>query len=485
MTFVSDLEPSALWAHFDRLLEIPRGSRREERAREHVLSIARRNGLEHEVDATGNVVVRKPARPGREDAPAVVLQAHLDMVQEKNSDTEFDFDADAIRPVRDGEWLRADGTTLGSDNGIGVAAMLALLEAEDVAHGPLELLFTIDEETGLTGAAGLDGELLRGRTLINLDSEEEAVLTIGCAGGADTHLHLPVAREAVPDGAEGLEVRVAGLKGGHSGVDVHLQRGNAIAIVARALRHAFEAVPTLRVASLAGGNAHNAIPREAHAVAVVDAADAGEAAALLEAELAAAGAELATSDPGLTWTVERGGAPADAWTSGTTADATALLAALPFGVLRMSDDIEGLVETSTNLAVASEGDGRLTVLMSSRSSVMSALAAVRRRLRALGALVGAEVAEKDGYPGWKPDPSSPLLGVMRTVHREVTGVEPEVGAVHAGLECGIIGEKVPGMDMISFGPQIEFPHSPDERVRIDSVAPFWRVVTATLERLAD
>ncbi len=482
MTFVSSLEPTELWTHFDRILEIPRGSKHEEEARDYVIEVAERAGLDCRTDAAGNVVVRKPGVPGREDAPVTILQAHLDMVQEKNSGTEFDFATDAIRPVRDGEYLTADGTTLGSDNGIGVAAMLAVLESDGIAHGPLELLFTIDEETGLTGASGLAEDMLEGRRLINLDSEEEGVLTIGCAGGADTYLDLPLGREPV-EAEVALAVRVHGLKGGHSGVDIHLQRANALKLLARAVGAAVEA-GEVRIASFSGGNAHNAIPREAHAVLVPGPGVADAVAAALEAELAAAAGEVRAVEPGLAWSVERTAPPADAWTREGGGRALALLLALPHGVLRMSDDIDGLVESSTNLAVVDESEGRLRVLMSSRSSVMSALAAIRRRLRAFAVLAGGEAKEKDGYPGWKPDVSSELLGVMREIYAEVTGETAEVGAIHAGLECGIIGEKYPGMDMISFGPQIEFPHSPDERVRIPSVDPFWRVLVATLERLA-
>jgi len=482
MSFVSTLEPTALWTHFDRILEIPRGSKHEEKARAYVIEVAEGAGLEHRTDAVGNVVVRKPAASGRNDAPITILQAHLDMVQEKNSGTEFDFSRDAIRPVREGDYLTADGTTLGSDNGIGVAAMLAILESDAIAHGPLELLFTIDEETGLTGASGLAEDLLLGRRLINLDSEEEGVLTIGCAGGADTYLDLPVARESI-EAETALAVRVHGLKGGHSGVDIHLQRANALKVLARAVGAA-AAAGDLRIASFSGGNAHNAIPREAHALLVPGAGDAEAVTAALESELAAAAEEVRAVDGGLAWSVETTEPPADGWSREAGGRALALLLALPHGVLRMSDDIEGLVESSTNLAVVEESEGRLRILMSSRSSVMSALAAIRARLRAFADLAGAVASEKDGYPGWKPDVSSDLLAMMRQTFADVTGEVPEVGAVHAGLECGIIGEKYPGMDMISFGPQIEFPHSPDERVRIPSVGPFWDVLVATLERLA-
>ncbi len=483
MSFVSELQPTALWSHFDTILTIPRGSKHEEQAREFVTQIAEKEGLEYDVDSVGNVIVRKPAARGHESAPTVVLQAHLDMVQEKNSGTEFDFETDAIRPVMDGEYLKADGTTLGSDNGIGVAAMLAILESDDIAHGPLEFAFTIDEETGLTGAGGLAEGLLEGRVLINLDSEEEGVLTIGCAGGADTYLTLPVSRSAVEQDRGALAVRVEGLKGGHSGVDIHLQRGNAVRLLGRALYTGLLELD-VRVASISGGNAHNAIPREAQAVIVCGASDVDRLASLLEAEFAAMRSELASIDPGFSWTVAGTDLPEDAIDEAGSARALELLAALPHGVLGMSPDIEGLVETSTNLAVVQATSSSVKVLMSTRSSVMSLLAAVRQRIMAIGSLAGADVAEKDGYPGWKPDTSSTVLSVMRDVYQSVTGEEAEVGAVHAGLECGIIGEKYPGMDMISFGPQIEFPHSPDERVKVASVDPFWRVLVATLERLA-
>jgi len=483
MTFVSELQPASLWGHFDTILTIPRGSKKEDAARAHVVAIAEKAGLEYRVDEVGNVVVRKPGTPGRESAPAIVLQSHLDMVQEKNSGTEFDFDTEAIRPVMDGEYLTADGTTLGSDNGIGVAAMLAILEADDLVHGPLEFLFTIDEETGLTGAGGLAEDLLEGRRLINLDSEEEGVLTIGCAGGADTHLTLPIRRSPIDAGWKGTAIRVEGMKGGHSGVDIHLQRGNAVRLLGRVL-YSVSLREELRIAEFKGGNAHNAIPREAHALVVSPAGSVEAIRGLLECELEAIKAELKSIDPGFRWTISDAGLPNDAIDDEGTEKTLELVSALPHGVQGMSPDIEGLVETSTNLAVVEVGAEDVRILTSTRSSVMSALAALRQRIQAIGALAGAEVHEKDGYPGWKPDTSSDVLAVMAEVYESVTGEEPEVGAVHAGLECGIIGEKYPGMDMISFGPQIDFPHSPDERIKVASVDPFWRVLVAALERMA-
>jgi dipeptidase D len=483
MTFVSDFEPQVLWRHFDHILTIPRGSKKEDLARAYVIQIAEKNGLEYVLDAVGNVVVRKPAIAGREKAPATILQAHLDMVQEKNSDVDHDFEVDPIQPVRDGEYLTASGTTLGSDNGIGVAAMLAIMESRDLVHGPLELLFTIDEETGMTGASGLGEDMLTGRKLINLDSEEEGVVTIGCAGGADSHLHLSLTTESVPGAGTALDINLAGLKGGHSGVDIHLQRGNAIKLLARAL-YAVSLDRPVRLICLEGGNAHNAIPREASAAVFVPGADeVSDVSSAIESEFEAIRGEFRHADPGMTWEIVASPSPEATWSARCTADVLGLLTALPHGVMSISHDMPGLVETSTNLAVVGETDGRLSILLSNRSSVMSALAALRHRVRAIASLAGADVEEHGGYPAWQPIVDSEMLEVVRGVHRRIAG-EPEVGAVHAGLECSIVAEKYPGIDMVSFGPQIDFPHSPDEKVKIPSVAAFYRVLLGTLEALA-
>jgi dipeptidase D len=481
MSFVAELEPTALWTHFDEILKIPRGSGQEERIREYVISVAQKNGLEHKLDAAGNVVVYKPGTAGHEKAPATVMQAHLDMVQQKNSDVEFDFENDPIVPRRDGDYIKATGTTLGSDNGIGVASMMAVMEAKDVVHGPMEFLFTVDEETGLTGATDLGDDLLQGRRLLNVDSEEEGVLTIGCAGGADSHVYLPLDKQAAPDGSEALAIRLFGLKGGHSGIDIHLQRGNAGRLLSRVL-YAVLPKQLFWVADLQGGNAHNAIPREATAT-IVAARGIDRLRDLLAAELEVLRNEFRPVEPDMQFSIEVTEAKGKVWTAKATAHALQLIVGLPHGVEGMSYDIKGLVETSTNEAVIKEDDGRLNILMSSRSSEASALEALRQRIRAIGSLAGADVVEDDGYPGWKPDVGSHLLEVLKEVHEQVTGDAPEIGAVHAGLECGIIGEKYPGMDMISFGPQIEFPHSPDERVKVDSVGTFYELLTRTLERL--
>lgn len=492
MTFVSEFAPHSLWRHFDHLLTIPRGSKLEAAARTYVLDTAAGRSLTAIETAGGNVVVRKPGTAGRETAASVVLQAHLDMVQEKNSDTRHDFATDPIRPRRDGAWLAAEGTTLGADNGIGVAAMLALMEDDELTHGPLEFLFTVDEETGLTGAKELPTDVLDSRFLINLDSEEDGVITIGCAGGGDTRIHLPLVRGDVTGGSC-LEVVVGGLKGGHSGVDIHLQRGNAIRILARALHVAADA-SGLRIVRMSGGNARNAIPREA--TATIWLPDPGQVEICrdtLSSEFKAIASEIGRPDPGFRGSVEAAESPfveaaelpPDVWDGGSTRAVLDLLVALPHGVVRMSDDLPGLVETSTNLAVVAEQeDGRLFMLLNSRSSVATALEALRRRIEAIARTAGATVEQADGYPSWQPDVESSLLAMMRDTYTDVIGTPPTVGAMHAGLECGIIGEKYPEMDMVSFGPLIEFPHSPDERVRIDTVEPFFRVLCATLVRVA-
>jgi dipeptidase D len=482
MTFVTALEPTAVWGHFDTILTIPRGSKNEERMRQRVVEVAERAGLDYDVDAAGNVVVRKPGTSGHEDAGTTVLQSHLDMVNEKNTDHKHDFATDPIIPQRAGEYLTADGTTLGSDNGIGVATMLAIMEATDLAHGPLECLFTIDEETGLTGALELDASLLKGRRLINLDSEEEGILYVGCAGGGESQLTIDLITEPAASGSVTLAVALTGLKGGHSGCDIHLQRGNAIKLLSRLLWTAYLKAP-FRLAGIEGGSAHNAIPREAFALLVVENELKHRVVSAIETDLTAVRAEYGQADPGMELSVETTDPPATVWSQSTGQTVLSLLNALPHGVAAMSYDIPDLVETSINLAKVEPAGGHVTVSLSSRSSIDSALESLRRQVRALGVLAGASVEEDTPYPGWKPNLESHLLEVAKAVHTQVAGHEPEVKAIHAGLECGILGQKAPGMVMISFGPVIEFPHSPDERVQIESVGRFYRLLTATLEQL--
>jgi dipeptidase D len=414
----------------------------------------------------------------------VVLQAHLDMVCEKDGDVVHDFERDPLRPRVAGDWVVATGTTLGADNGIGVAAALAAATDPAVVHGPLELLFTVDEETGLTGAQGLDGALISGRVLLNLDSEEDGKLFIGCAGGADGEIVLPLARQAPPRDARSFELVVRGLRGGHSGLNIHEGRGNALKLVVRLLQAAREAGLPFDLSALGGGGKHNAIPREARAELWLSA----EAAQRFRGVLACMGQgfrdELAGVDDGLELRLDETAPPRTVVDRDDRDRLLDLLAILPHGVLAMSRAISGLVETSNNLAVVDVGDGAARIVTSSRSSVRASQEALLATLRAAARMAGTELRSSGGYPGWKPDPSSSLLRLAREVLRSVTGREPEVTAVHAGLECGLLGERVPGLEMISFGPEIQGAHSPGERVQISSVQRFWTALVALLDALA-
>ncbi len=484
---IEDLEPKAVWSQFARILEIPRPSKSEEKMAEHVLALAKKRGAAAERDSAGNVVVRVPGTQGREKRPITVLQSHLDMVCEKNASVEHDFTKDPIRPRIDGEWVAATGTTLGSDNGIGVAAALALLDEEkgkETPHGPLELLFTIDEETGLTGAKSLSGKLLKGKRLLNLDSEEEGLLYIGCAGGCDTKLTFKPAPVPAPPAGDAVRLTVSGLRGGHSGVQIHENRANAIKILARWLLGALRAGTSFEVVRVAGGGKHNAIPREAAADAILDSASAGAIKAHTEKLAKDLKDEFEGIDDGLKLEVaplqER---PKRVLRSADRGRLLRLVESLPHGVLAMSPAVPGLVETSSNVAVVEPEDDHVVVWTSSRSSVAPALRAVLAQIRSIGELAGFAVETADGYPGWKPNPKSPLLATAQEVHKELTGKAAQVAAIHAGLECGLIGEIYPGMDMVSFGPTIEGPHSPDERVKIATVARFWDFLRALLAKL--
>ncbi len=474
------LKPESLWRHFDEIRKIPRCSGKEDKIREYVIKFAQSRGLSYRVDSAGNVVIKKKASPGKEKAPGVVLQAHLDMVCEKNSDVDHDFEKDPIKLRREGDWLMAQGTTLGADNGIGVAAALAVLEDDSLVHGPLEVLLTVDEETGLTGAFNLDPSLVEGRILLNLDSEEEGTFFIGCAGGGDSVLRLPVSREGEGKG-KALKIKVHGLKGGHSGIDIHLGRGNAIKILARLL---YELADQLEfsLVSFNGGNKRNAIPREAEAVIIAE--DRGKVEKVVSDVLQQVKDELRASDPGVSISIEEVQEGLPPMTRESRDRLIASLLILPHGVLAMSQEIEGLVETSTNLGVVKTAQDKVEMVESSRSSIKSALEAVRKSIKAFAELVGAEIEQPPSYPGWKPNLNSKVLAVMKRVYKRLFGKEPEVKAIHAGLETGIIGEKIPGMDMISFGPDIRHPHSPDEKVNIPSVEKFWKLLVEALKELA-
>ncbi len=479
---LTKLKPELLWKHFDELRKIPRCSGNEKAAGDYVVAVAERNGLEWERDEVGTVVVRKPATPGHESAEGVVLQGHLDMVCEKNSDVDHDFSKDPIEVEIRGEWLYARGTTLGADNGIGVAAALAVLEDSTLTHGPVECLFTVDEETGLTGAGHLKPGFIRGKKLINLDSEEEGVFFIGCAGGADNEVKLPVIKEAALSG-RALKLALTGLRGGHSGLDIDKGRGNAIRLMARLVYQLGKTVP-VKLASIEGGNKRNAIPRECTAVVVVPDDEVDKAKSTLDKLFADIQFEYKAVETDAKLTVQELSERPAVLSAESQLKVLGLLQGYPNGVLAMSQEMPDLVETSNNVAVVKTEDTDVHIALSTRSSIGSALQAVRDAIRAMSEMVGATVEQGEGYPAWTPNLDSPLLQVMKDVYKRLFGKEPEVKAIHAGLETGIIGEKFPGIDMISFGPQIEHPHSPDERVHIPSVERFWKLLTAALEALA-
>lgn len=478
---LADLAASDVWKHFEKLSTIPRASTKEAAAREYVRGVATALRLETLQDAAGNLIVRKPARAGREGAPTTLLQAHLDMVCEKNEGTRHNFDSDPIQLVRDGDWLKADGTTLGADNGIGVAAALAVMESSDIRHGALEFAFTIDEETGLTGAAQFGAGLLRSRYYLNLDSEEIGTLCIGCAGGVDTFARRRVKRVPAGGGAA-WRIKVAGLRGGHSGVDIHQGRGNALRILGAALQSLLGALPAA-LADINGGSARNAIPREAFAVVALPAAQEKEMKELVAATEATYRAELGAFDPGLQIMVAAAEMPGSVLGA---ADARAIAAALvsfPHGVLAMSPDIPGLVQTSTNLAMIRTKAEEVEIVSNQRSAIASSKDAAAKRVATVCRLAGFEVEHSGGYPGWKPEPHSELVEKLQAAHQKVFGEPAKLIAMHAGLECGVIGEKYPGMQMISFGPTIVDPHSPHERVQISTVDAFWNFLTCVLESL--
>ncbi len=476
-----DLEPKEVWKHFDVLAATPRPSTKEAAARSYVLSRAKELGLESTQDAAGNVVVRKPARPGRENATPTLLQGHLDMVCEKNEGTPHNFDTDPIKLVRDGDWLKADGTTLGSDNGVGVAAALAVMESTDIAHGPLEFVFTIDEETGLTGAAEFKGGVLKSKYFLNLDNEDTGTICIGCAGGVKTIGRHKLAFENAP-GDSAWRIKVSGLKGGHSGVDIHQGRGNALRILGTTLQRITDKLKA-GVASITGGSAQNAIPREAAAIVTVSAKQESELRSLLSACETEWKADLGEFDTGLQITAEKAPVPDKVIASDDVKRIVDLLVITPHGVVAMSPDVPGLVQNSTNLAVVSTKDGTAEIITSQRSAIASSRNAIAQMVATVFGMAGFEVERSGNYPGWKPEPGSEIVQKLQAAHEEVFGQPAKLIAMHAGLECGVIGEKYPGMQMASFGPTIVDPHSPNERVQISTVQSFWKYLKAVLEKL--
>ncbi|MCD6180148.1 MAG: aminoacyl-histidine dipeptidase [Bacteroidales bacterium] len=479
---ILNLEPKVIWKHFYSLTQIPRPSKFEDRIQDFMVNYGNSLGLETFKDEVGNVIIRKPATPGMEDRKGVILQGHLDMVPQKNSDIDHDFTKDPINAVVDGDWVTAEGTTLGADNGMGVAAAMAVLESTDMVHGPIEALFTCDEETGMTGAFGLKGDVLKGDILINMDSEDEGELYIGCAGGTNANAEFTYTEEAVPTGFKAYKLALTGLKGGHSGVDIPLQRGNSNKLLNRFLRSSATKFG-LRLASIDGGSLRNAIPRESFATVVVPADKAGE----FEAYVTACGdvfkAELSETEPFMTFDVEAADLPESLIDSATQTALFNAVYAVPNGVIRMSDNMEGLVETSNNLAIVKSGNGKINVLTLIRSSVDSAKQDLENMIESVFQLAGAKIVFDGQYPGWKPNVDSPILKAMSDIYNNKYGVIPKVTAIHAGLECGLLGGVYPNWDMISFGPTIRFPHSPDEKVNIESVQKFWDFTVETLKNI--
>lgn len=478
------LKPERLWYYFAQILEIPRPSKKEERIVEYLLNFGKEQGLETLRDEVGNVLIRKPAMPGMEKKKMVVLQSHVDMVCEKNNDVDFDFDHDPIQARIDGEWVKATGTTLGADDGIGVAAQLALLESKDIKHGPIECLFTIDEETGLTGAFGLKPGFLKSTILLNLDSEDDGELFIGCAGGRDTVVEMGYRTEEVPPSYSLLQLTVSGLLGGHSGDDISKGRGNAVKIINRMLWHG-TAHFGLRLANFKGGNLRNAIAREAVAQFAIPAASEHSFRDYVAQFTARVKAEYKITEPGLEIACDTTSEIALIMDVKNQQKLLNALYACPHGVIAWSAEIPNFVETSTNLASVMFTDTKVVITTSQRSSVESAKDDICNMVASVFHLAGASVKHTDGYPGWKPNPNSMIVDLTSKLYKELFDEEPKVLAIHAGLECGLIGDVYPEMDMISYGPTIKGAHSPDERLLISTVEKFWDLTVKVLEEIPE
>lgn len=479
---MKNLVPQGVWCNFHSLTQIPRPSGKKEEVSAFLAQYGRSLGLETIVDSIGNVIIRKPASPGYENHPGVILQGHMDMVPQKNNDTIFNFETDPIEAYIDGEWVTAKGTTLGADNGIGVAAAMAILADKSVVHPPLELLVTVDEETGMYGAFALEGGLLQGKILLNLDSESEGELYVGCAGGVDTTAKFHYTPVDVEEGDVAIKVSVSGCKGGHSGCDIHLQRANANKLLFRFLKDAvanFEA----RLATVEGGGLRNAIPREASAVITVPAEGVDEVMDLVAEYEDLFVTEYDGVEDNIRFTAEEVTCPTTELPEDVQDFLIHAITACPHGVYRVIPEMPDVVETSNNLAMLTTADNCITVMCLTRSSVESRKEELQEIIQSVFALAGAEVEFSGSYPGWKPNLNSRILGVMQDVYKQEFDATPRIIIIHAGLECGIIGRNYPGMDMISFGPTIKYPHSPDERVNIPSVEKFYHFLLATLKAL--
>jgi dipeptidase D len=481
---LSQLSPQPLWDIFAKICSIPHPSYHEEALAKHIVEWAQKKGIHAERDEVGNILLRKPATKGMENRKAVALQAHLDMVPQKNNDTVHDFTKDPIQPFIEDGWVKARGTTLGADNGIGLASALAVLADESVEHGPLEVLLTMTEETGMAGAFGLQPNWLQSEILINTDSETEGEIYMGCAGGIDFTATLPLSREAVPAGFTTLKLTLKGLKGGHSGADIHLGLGNASKLLVRFLSEHADTLG-LRLLDFTGGTLRNAIPREAIATLAIaaDKADALKAAA--QEFLATIQFELSAVEKKIAFVVEAAESTAKALSKDSQGKFIALLNATPNGVIRMSDDVKGVVETSLNVGVVTMKDDEVAINSLIRSLIDSGKEYVVSMLNSLSELAGAKSLAKGSYPGWKPEPSSPVMTLVRETYETLFSKTPNIMVIHAGLECGLFKKPYPDMDMVSIGPTITGPHSPDEQVEIASVELYWKLLTALLKAIPE
>lgn len=482
MNDIRDLEPKQLWNYFHQITQIPHPSKKEQKIIEFMKDFGKKNNLETVVDKVGNVIIRKPATKGMENRKGVILQTHLDMVPQKNRDKKHDFEKDPIETVIDGDWVKANGTTLGSDNGIGVAATMAVLASSNIAHGPIEGLFTIDEETGMTGVFGLKKGLLKGEILMNLDSEDEGELCVGCAGGIDVSAVKKYGREKTPEDMEAYKVTLKGLKGGHSGVDIALGRANSNKLMFRFLMQA-ESDFAVRLAEAEGGDLRNAIPRESYAVVLVPASKASSFRKFIKGYEEMYRAEFSETEPDLSFSAQKADLPARVMKSSDQFKIIRAVFACPNGVQRMSQAMKSLVETSNNLAIVRCANGLFETHCLTRSSVDSSKEATAWKIAAIFHLIGAEVKLSGSYPGWKPNMSSPILKAMKEVYKKKFGNAPEVKAIHAGLECAILGGTYTGLDMISFGPTIRHPHSPDEKVNVPTVKKFFDFLCESLKEV--
>ncbi|HUX96505.1 MAG TPA: aminoacyl-histidine dipeptidase [Bacteroidales bacterium] len=482
MSDIRNLEPKEIWTYFHQICQIPHPSKKEKNIIEYMKDFGKKNNLETIVDKTGNVIFRKPATRGMENRKGVIFQAHLDMVPQKNSNKKHDFEKDPIETVIDGEWVRANGTTLGSDNGIGVAASMSVLSSKTIKHGPVEVLFTVDEETGMTGVFGLKKGVLKGDILINLDSEDEGELYVGCAGGIDVSAVKKYTEENIPRGFSAYKLILSSLKGGHSGLDIPLGRANANKLLFRFLMQA-EADFGVRLAEAAGGDLRNAIPRESHALIIVSGKKAADFEKFVKRCEKIFRAEFTETEPTLSFKAEKCDMPDKVMGKDDQYRIIRAVFACPNGVQRMSQAMKGLVETSNNLAIVKCIKGKFEAHNLTRSSVDSAKEATAWKIAAVFHLIDAKVSLSGGYPGWKPDMNSAILNTMSKVYKDMYGNIPAIRAIHAGLECGILGGSYPNLDMISLGPTIRYPHSPDEKVNIVTVKKFWDFIVETLKHI--